>query len=441
MRLLAKAGLLAWTLSVLAPAAASADMFAAVNVAAPAPRTDLDIAIVNASLGKPVGLPAGVNTPADETHPSISSNGRRLTFQRSDAAAGTVKIVVVDLSTGESANLFADFETSEYPPTDPAITPDGRQVGTGGPFHPFDTSLFSQLTLTRLTLPLLNGPFRHGAYRPQYGFNVAGQVADVAAGGLNLFAFQQTRPGTNGQVVLGQLGFSASYPIARADTSYANPALAAKRPQFVAFDSRPVAADGSLGQGSIVWRPATPSTFTGPPRALPAIVNSELDESQPAVTADGRYIAFVRHLDDGHDRLFIWDSKTRILLNPDGVDMGAVVTRDRGAVSLYKKPVFKRSSISRTGAVTAALLRPATLDIFVQRIVGTTRLLGSRAYKLEPVGRARLGTFGGGRLRRMWNLRAGGEALAPGRYLVTLRARKGSKLRELANPHVVRIRG
>ena len=116
--------------------------------------------------------------------------------------------------------------------------------------------------------------------------------------------------------------------------------MAATNPSIVVFDQRSVSAGGSVGAGDIAFRPATTSTFLGPPTVLPAIVNSPADESQPALTADGRYLAFVRHGADGHDRLFIWDSQTQTLLNGKGVDLGAMTSHDVGSVSLYSKLIL-----------------------------------------------------------------------------------------------------
>ena len=42
---------------------------------------DLDIAVVVALTGEPITLPAGVNTAADEFHPSLSGDGRYLVFE------------------------------------------------------------------------------------------------------------------------------------------------------------------------------------------------------------------------------------------------------------------------------------------------------------------------------------------------------------------------
>lgn len=65
----------------------------------------------------------------------------------------------------------------------------------------------------------------------------------------------------------------------------------------------------SFPDGDIEFVPATGEGIKSSPTRLPAVVNTSLDESQPALTPDGRFIAFVRHGVDGHDRLFLWDSQ------------------------------------------------------------------------------------------------------------------------------------
>ncbi|HEY2636652.1 MAG TPA: hypothetical protein VGI54_04630, partial [Solirubrobacteraceae bacterium] len=77
------------TFAALACAPAHADTFAATEVHAPGSRSDFDIEVVNATTGAKVALPAGVDTTADELHPSISTNGKRLAFERKDSTAGT----------------------------------------------------------------------------------------------------------------------------------------------------------------------------------------------------------------------------------------------------------------------------------------------------------------------------------------------------------------
>ena len=144
--------------ALLTPAGARADIFAAVQVAAPSPRTDFDIAVLNASTGARLALPAGTNTTANETHPTITIDGRRLAFQRSDPAAGTVRIITVDLSTSQSADLFNGFEVAQRPPSDPAIMPSSSVVYTGGPFVA-QSGEFSAPIVSTALFDFPSGPF------------------------------------------------------------------------------------------------------------------------------------------------------------------------------------------------------------------------------------------------------------------------------------------
>ena len=434
--------LLAVTLFGLAAQPAGAELFAAVNVAAPAPRSDVDVAVLNASTGARVTLPAGTNTTADELHPGISTNGTRLTFQRVDRVAGTVRIVVVELSTARSADLFSGFEVAARVPNDPAISPSGNTVYTGGAFdQPPGQGSFSHLIVPTSLVPFPTPPFVHGAIRTGYNFVAPGTATDISSGAGELLASKEERAGFRGELILTQIGGGSTFPLARSTATYANPALAAGNALNVLFDVRPVNADGVVGRGDIAFRPATLTGFLGAPTLLPPIVNSlSLDESQPAQSSDGRYVAFVRHGVDGHDRLFVWDSQTQTLLNSGGVDLGAITTRDVGAVTLYNRLVFATSQLTLSGGVNLQLLQSAGVGLLVQRIKGFQRVLRRKAYVLGPPRRVPLGTFTKGRHRVKWDFRVGGRRLAPGRYLVTIRAVTPKRVvRELGGSRVITI--
>ena len=423
--------------ALLAPAAARADIFAAVQVAAPAPRTDFDIAVLNASTGARLALPAGTNTTANETHPTITIDGRRLAFQRSDPAAGTVRIITADLITSQSADLFNGFEVAQRAPSDPAILPSSSVVYTGGPFVAVSGGFSSPVVSTAL-FNFPTGPFTRSTVEQQYNFATNGSLQDLAAGGA-LIAFQETRAGSQGELILRQLGGTASFPLANSKTTFANPGMAASNPEIVVFDQRSVS--GGVGTGDIAFRPATTADFVGTPTVLPAIVNSPADESQPALTADGRHLAFVRHGADGHDRLLIWDSQTQTLLNAQGVDLGAMTSRDVGSVSLYSKLILVAPSINPGGLINLRLTAPSGIGIIVQRILGTHRVLGRQGYRLGAARRVPLGTFKKGHHGIRWDLRVNGRKLAPGRYLVTVRAVTPKVVvRELGRPRVIRVR-
>ena len=294
--------------ALLAPAAARADIFAAVQVAAPAPRTDFDVAVLNASTGARVALPAGTNTAADETHPidhdrrqaaglralgprrRHRAHHRRRPHRRRRARTSSTA------SRSRSAR-----------PASPAISPDGSKVVVGGPLTKVDnTSNFADLISTDLA-PFPTGPYVHTTLRPQYTVHLVGTVDDPVVAGQRPdgVRHQRREPGAG---VMRPDG-TASIPQGNLPTSNANPAIAADHPTLVAFDSARLQTDlQSFSNGDIVFRPADVPTFVGPPTALPAIVNSSEDESQPALTSDERYLAFVRHGADGHDRLLVWDS-------------------------------------------------------------------------------------------------------------------------------------
>jgi hypothetical protein len=169
-------------------------------------------------------------------------------------------------------------------------------------------------------------------------------------------------------------------------------------------------------------------------------IDTSQDETRPAFTPDGRYLAFVRTGTDGHDRLFAWDSETQTLVNSTGIDLG-VINADVGSPSLYVKPVFTLSSVSAAGLVSFGLLQPTGVGILVQRVVGHHKLFGHKVPTLKNVGRVPLGHFRKGHGKVKWNLRVNGKRLKPGAYQVTPRAvtAKG-KFSDFGKPAIIRVR-
>jgi hypothetical protein len=441
MRLWRPAIAIAALASAFSPAVARADFFAAVNVAAPAPRTDFDIAVLNASTGARVTLPIGTNTPADELHPDITPGGKRLTFERVDRAAGTTRIIAVDLSTNQSADLFDGFDAATTKPVDPTITPDGQTVATGGPVTSPNSFVQRSLTLTSLA-NFPTGPFPHSVLksRSSTGGGNSMSITNPDAGGHGWFILTSRVPGSRSVVTLLDSGGRDSTPPFDDGAKNDNRgALAANNLKLALIQG---ASAGDNGTGDIFFSPPNLAIpIFGPVTALPAIVNSPLDESQPALSADGRYVAFVRHGSDSHDRLFLWDSQTQLLLNAAGVDLGAVSTRDDGNVGLYQRTLFVSTAVTSLGTVKFQLAQPAGVGILVQRIRGRKRILGRKAYKLGPAMRVPLGKFKKGRRRTHWNFKVNGKRLPLGRYLVTLRAVTPDVIvRELGKPRVLTIK-
>jgi hypothetical protein len=429
----------ALALTVTAPAA-HAEIFAVTDGLKEG--VGLDVQHVNAVTGTRFALPAAVSSSSDENvYPSISNDGKRMVFERRNTTAGTVRIIVVDLTTGQSADLFNGFETAANPPRSPSITPAGDEVLTGGPLQPGASGkLAAQVTLTDLT-SFPNGPYPRTTYQPQYDF--AGQSGDVAeplavgseAG--SLLAFRVTRPGVHDELVLGQLGGPASPPLVVSDTDVTHPSFG--KPggvTTVVFDQRKPPAPADIAFRTL----GSVAGFPGQPTLLPAIVNSPATEYAPAFTPDGRYLAFLRRTSTGdmRDRLFVWDSQTQTLLNPSGVDVGVAANPDLNNVSLYTRPLLRSSEISFAGRVSFSLLQPTGVGLLVQRVIGRHRLFGRSVPTLKPVGRVPLGKFHKGQRKAHWNLRVNGRPLPRGTYQVTVRALTGKgQIRDLGKPKIL----
>jgi hypothetical protein len=433
--------------SVVVPAAARADVFAVTE--AMNGSGNLDIVLLDASTGAALPLPAGINTAADELHPSISADGRRLTFERVDTVAGTRRILAVALPGGVAADIFDATEITSQKPTTPTLLADGSQVLTGAPFvQPTASTTFYADVFASSLAAFPNGPFAHVPVGPAYGFVTGGSTRNPAAGG-SLLAIEEEQ-GPRGELILAQPGSASSLPLSSSTVGYTHPALAATAPRWVVFERRPIAADGSAGAGDIVYRPASTASFaSAAPGILPPVVDGG-DEGRPALTADGRYLAFTRHGSDKHDRLLLWDSQTQTLVGPTGgIDLGARdpatgagrLAREQGNVSLYQRLVLTGGKVTAKGVVSATLSERSSLRLIVQRVTGSERVLGKRAPTLELVGQAPLGRFGKGSMHKRWNFKVDGKALPAGRYQVTV-ALAGAKdaLRDLGLPRLIVVR-
>jgi hypothetical protein len=76
-----------------------------------------------------------------------------------------------------------------------------------------------------------------------------------------------------------------------------------------------------------------------------------------------------------------------------------------------------------TGAVISSTLGQGNnVGILVQRITGIRHVHGKRVLETRTVGRVPLGHHHRGSLKIHWDLKVDGHRLAPGKYLVTLRA-------------------
>jgi hypothetical protein len=431
--------------------AARADIIATVEV----PSTsggDLDIALVNAATGSRISLPAGVNTAANEYHPSITPDGARLVFERS---GGVDRIILVDLASGQTADLFDPLVAQQEQPRTPSIASDGLHVYTGRPLldtasgaRPFE-AVTGQVDTFDLTPPFTDFAFPVSDATFAARGQTLGPTPDGISNGSRYLAFG-VRSGDFDRIAIHDLNDGKTELASEPAAMYAHPVFrsqsGASHPEVVTFERAPALRNGALGTAKIAFR--SPSIFAPSITLLPELINAVgADESRPAWSQDGRYLAFIRHPLAGHDRLLVFDTETQTLLNDTGIDLGARpagaagdLARRDGNVSLWIKPVLERLRFSG-GTFTGSLSTSASVGILVQRIVGRHKLLGRTVPKLRIVGRVPFGHHRAGRFRAHWDRRVNGRRLRPGRYLVTVRALASHKrVRELGHSFTIRIR-
>jgi hypothetical protein len=407
---------------VLAATPARADIFAVAPVAAPG-RTDVDVGLFNVSTGAQLALPAGVNTPAEENHPSISGDGRRLAFERRD---GADRIIVADLTTAQMGDVYDAFDAATKQPTSPAISGDGKTVVTGSR---------SQGVFWTPLSAFPNPPEQRFGEAFFQGSPVLDPTPTNGTPG-SLIAFRvSTRTAAGGSLgrvmVAGIAEQAAPLALVAGNVQTAHPAIG--RPPggglTILYDRQ-----GDIGFCLYLVDGNEPcSSGRG---ILPPVVNSPRTESRAAFTPDGRFIGFIRDEAGGHERLYLFDTQTQTLLDPGGIDLGAVQAADAGNLSLYQALVIQLASI-RPGTLSLTLSDPSRVGLLVQRVVGHHRLLGRRVPTLEPAGRIPLGTFGRGRHTVHWRT----HGLRPGVYQFTARALTANgRVRDIGRPRLLRIR-
>jgi hypothetical protein len=360
----------------LAPAPARAELIAAYD--RPGPGGDLDIALVAATTGEQIALPAGINTSADEFHPSLSGDGRLLTFERA-TPAGTAY-------AGADANAA---KADPLPPFDDASQPDKQilvvDIHSGARVQPTVLALADRKKIT----PALSSDARwliHGATTGGEApsarvtvFDVSGapnvppetqidrtdfhnalQSPAIGTGARPLLAFSELQERLGPEMPLSMAaGFDPAVGGVLAprfkeldrgtDEGDNHPAILSNR--FVAYEQTPFStSSGFNGSGDIRGF----DVATGQPLTLVPGVNTGGDERMPAWSADGRYFTWVHHrADDDHDELFTYDFATGQLVNPTPADLGAnpsrtssgIFRRLQGNVSIADDPTLTRQVI------------------------------------------------------------------------------------------------
>jgi hypothetical protein len=344
---------------------------------------------------------------------------------------------MVDLTTGQSADLFNGFEAAADPPTTPTFSSDGTKVITGRRLEHRDASTPPEALQASYTQTDVRN-FPSGPFPKEI----------VAVGGLDSTSAGRTLQPTAfgaGRVAIGIEHASGGPPgrvtVQAPDgtTTLSEPATRLANPTVSGSAGVVVYERGST-EVKLVFRPLA-GIASASTTELPALVNAPgVQNVLPEFSRNGRYLAFMRRgTAGGFARLFVWDTATQLLLKPDGVAV-QVVSLSEGAIALEVQALLVGTAI-RGNLITFTLTSTSLVGIIVQRIVGTTRVLGHTAPKLRFVGRVPLGRFKKGRGHHVrWDRRVNGRELRPGRYLVTVRSvtRKG-QVRDLGKPVNVRI--
>ena len=432
------APLAAVLMSLATVPSAHADIFATFDTSFP----PAQLRTFNLTTGAAVSLPPGVNdTTANQFHPAFTPDGRFMVFERRTLATPAgVRIVMVERSTGRSADLFNAFESAADPPTTPTFSLDGTKVITGrrldhrDPASPPD-ELQNSYTETDVT-NFPNGPFPHRIV-------LAGGVNSGAAGrtlqlvpfgaGLLAFGIDYATPGPADRVVVQSS--TGATTISDPRRRFANPAIS-EADGVAVFESAPAVTPFDT---KLVFRPLN-GVAGAPNTLLPGIVNAfGKSVTNPTFTRGGRYLAFARRNSDNSDnrRLFVWDTVTQLLINTTGVFAGLSVTD--GGIALEVRRVLSTTTLGGSlGGFT--LTTGSSTGLLVQRIVGRHDVLGHVAPSLRIAGKVPLGTFRAGPHQVHWGFTVNGRHLGRGCYLVTFRAlTQRGQVRDLSTPYTVAI--
>jgi hypothetical protein len=440
--------------AAIAAPMAHADVIAAVDL--PGSGTDSsgcpvqsDLAIIDAATGARTPLPTGINTSADEVHPSINAFGTRLIYARVDPTDNTTQVIGADLGTGQQSQLFSLFDEAQMQPNTPSLAPDGSVI-TGGPLQPATGSQFkSAVTLTSLA-NFPSGPFSHTARATNASFSTNGATSNPVERSDGLIVSGVTA-GTNNATLVLDTG-NGSFKHAHVDNTFlAHPAFSGLADNVVVF----MREGGSEPNGRLDFRPV-PTFGSSASTELPAVINPDgFDELDPAFTSDGRYLGFLRydhHSETRHMRLFVFDTQTQLMLNSNGLDLGVLpsfgcrIARTwpgQGAISLretFQLKTITFGPFNQQISIAFQLMNPTGIGILVQRVAGKHRLFGRLVPRLVTVGRVPFGQFKRGRHKVRWNFRVNGRRLRRGTYLVTPRLLTGrGVVHELGKPHLMRV--
>jgi hypothetical protein len=413
------------TAALLLPATAHADLRAAYDRVTPG--AQLDVALVNASTGQPIALPAGVNTAAREFHPSLSPDGNRLAFVRqtfelrgSDQILQAVyRIHVFDLRTGAEVTP-STLAAGDDRTTTPSFAADGATIVVGRhPDGPVTDDRIGVIALPSGSTSFVDSGFDEALATPQAMALqqlacAFGSCVDVRAKTLNPVAAVagtvgawelDTTGGAAGDrstILVRRGAAQATLPEAGDTTAgrWSHPTVATGA--LVAAQFERAGPGGALAPADLHVLDVASGTQT---TDFPG-VNSPLDEHFPAWAADGRMLAFLRTTSAGREQLVLYDVDTAQPLNAAQADLGpapgtdalGTIRRRQGGLSLARftpPPTITCDAACQRGIASLQVGNTGTkVGILVQRVLGSGRHARLRFARRIPLGFHRPGRFG-----------------------------------------------
>jgi hypothetical protein len=412
------------------PAVARADILAADEFSGGS--FGLNIGLLDLSTGQALPAPAGVNTVADEFHPSLSSDSRLLVFERRSPTLGVSHVFMIDRQTGTLVQLP---ETSIPAPfEDAAIRADGREVFVVASANPVSTETscpgraYGSLTIDVTNFPAGPFPSQLVGQNACWGFLAPSLAPD---GAIAYEYLDHPPPDCAGCLIQGVVRQSTKL---YQRGGWTQPALRPGASRFAI-----VVRGGELFSAQFISNPPPA------PVLLPMTVSSpDVRDSRPAWTGDGRYLGWIRSSQGAlvHEVVMVFDTVTQqVVITQDLGNIGDPYTEDHGSLALAFQPTLV--SVCTTCSFSSFTFTTSSstgAGFLIQRILGHHELFGHRVPKLATVGRFPLGKFGAGRHKTRWNFTVNGHKLTPGQYYVTLRAITAKLgVRDLSKPFLVTI--
>jgi hypothetical protein len=307
------------------PAAASADLVAAYDHSVK--NNGLDIALLNASTGHNIPLPAGVNTSANESHPSLTADGSRLVFQRGNQ--------VVDFPLRGGGPPVTTSPIGGSPPVvTPSISPDGKRVMTArGTLlsNGRSTGTSGQRGVVNISSGIA-GEFPAPLSAPLAALGGGTADPSIANGDNPIMAWSSSRV-VNGKATWDIDMLQFSQPHFQGTLRRINGIPGSDTHAYLQADARfgavnfvdvPIRSDGSYGPGDLgtIFGNAGISKYPSGSPSDPTKINTPEDERASSFSGDGNYMGFLRRrASDGHVLLEVFHNPSNKLVNL-GYDLG-----------------------------------------------------------------------------------------------------------------------